>query len=410
MATVPRSRSARALANDQVIRDAGVEEILRSGVDRVSLRDVGQRAGFTHGATYARYEDVDELLVDLWITDLRVRLASLFDLCRDAAEHPGSMSVEALVEFARSATPADVAAIMLLFSARRFPALFEEVEPFIVEYFANDGDTDPYADPIMTRALGVFALITTLIGNDFHFDSHPNDFAVLEAVLFDMFASPANDDDVIVLDEPSLDTLPEPEDNLRAQLGHASLLVVSKSGYTHATISRIARRAGCSPGLVYRLFASKEDLVVAAFRASLRARWMRIDSFIHVLERGHLAQSLYNTTAPINAVRRDFVLEFSLAAANVPKLHDTLASQSDDLVAILPLLASRTSEEIDELAAAIRFISYLTTGTTFLSASCGVLHCANTSQLTEPFRRSILKRVGPQWADLCAILSELRDL
>ena len=58
------------IANDAAIRDAAIGEVLRVGVDHVSLRDVGHEAGLTHGATYARYEDVDELLVDLWNSEL----------------------------------------------------------------------------------------------------------------------------------------------------------------------------------------------------------------------------------------------------------------------------------------------------------------------------------------------------
>ena len=60
-----RRRSQRALTNDKAILAAAVDEIVRVGVDRVSLRDVGHVAGLTHGATYARYEDVSELLIEV---------------------------------------------------------------------------------------------------------------------------------------------------------------------------------------------------------------------------------------------------------------------------------------------------------------------------------------------------------
>jgi len=46
-----------ALVNDEKIRKAVMEDILDKGVDRLSLRGVGQHAGLTHGATYARFED-----------------------------------------------------------------------------------------------------------------------------------------------------------------------------------------------------------------------------------------------------------------------------------------------------------------------------------------------------------------
>src|SRR5580698_3548752 len=72
-----RTRSARAIANDAAILDAAIGEVLRVGVDHVSLRDVGHRAGLTHGATYARYEDVDELLVDIWNSVLCERVTNI---------------------------------------------------------------------------------------------------------------------------------------------------------------------------------------------------------------------------------------------------------------------------------------------------------------------------------------------
>src|SRR5271168_1094263 len=112
-----RTRSARAVANDAAIREAAVSEVLRVGVDHVSLRDVGHRAGLTHGATYARYEDVDELLVDLWNSELVHRATTTFDLCMAAAESPSIASVNALFDVIRNATPADVASVHLLLTA-----------------------------------------------------------------------------------------------------------------------------------------------------------------------------------------------------------------------------------------------------------------------------------------------------
>src|ERR1019366_9810828 len=105
MPRTQRTRSARAVANDEAIREAGVAEVLRVGVDHVSLRDVGHRAGLTHGATYARYEDVDELLVDLWNSVLCARAISMFELCMTAAEEPDLATVGAIFKFMRDTPP-----------------------------------------------------------------------------------------------------------------------------------------------------------------------------------------------------------------------------------------------------------------------------------------------------------------
>ena len=399
----PRARSARALANDQVIRDAAVLEVLRVGVDRVSLRDVGQRAGFTHGATYARYEDVDELLVDLWISSLCERMTALYELCLRAARDPST--TDEVAAFVRDASASDVAALQLLLTARRIPALYEEVEPFITTYLARGDADDAHADPVFIRATAVFAMLITMIGNIFFFGAPVDDVAVLENVLYDLFNTPASDDDVIDLHEPDVAGTPAPTSDLKSQLGYATFLVVGKSGYTHATISRIARRAKCSPGVIYRIFASKEDLVIASFRATLNARWMRIDNFSRLLDRGGLAQSLFDTTASINTVRRDFVLEFTLGATNVPKLHQTLVAQTEELVASIPYLDNISVERATTLSSIVRLIAYVTTGITLVSGACGVLHNENLSQFTEPLRRAMLKQSGPEWEQFCAFIS-----
>jgi CspA family cold shock protein len=90
MVPTKRALSAKALANDGLIRRVAVADVSRVGVDHTSPRDVGERAGFTHGATYARCEDVHALLVDLWNSVLRERVVAMSDLCNTAARSPGS--------------------------------------------------------------------------------------------------------------------------------------------------------------------------------------------------------------------------------------------------------------------------------------------------------------------------------
>ena len=120
-------------------------------------------------------------------------------------------------------------------------------------------------------------------------------------------------------------------DDLRTQLAYATFGVVGKSGYTRATISRIARRANCSPGAIYKLYPSKEDLVIAAFHDLMRARWMNASNFIDVLEEGSLTQLLYSAASELNAVRQSFTLETALAAAHSEKLRDAMLGQVGEL-------------------------------------------------------------------------------
>ena len=52
------------------------------------LFEARARAGLTRGATYARYEDGDELLVDLWNARLQELAVKLFTLCERVVNEP----------------------------------------------------------------------------------------------------------------------------------------------------------------------------------------------------------------------------------------------------------------------------------------------------------------------------------
>ena len=63
----------------------------------------------------------------------------------------------------------------------------------------------------------------------------------------------------------------------RRQILEAASHVFSKRGIQAATMGEVATEAGISPGLIYRYFPSKEDLIVCAMSESsqdLEKRWM----------------------------------------------------------------------------------------------------------------------------------------
>jgi len=407
MSRSQRTRSARAVANDQAIRDAAVSEVLRVGVDHVSLRDVGHQAGLTHGATYARYEDVDELLVDLWNSVLCARAIAMFELCLRAAEEPHTSSVGALFDFMRDASPADVAAIHLLLTARRIPTLHEEVEPFIHHHLERESNKFSNESPTFTRGKTVFAMMMIQIFADERFGPDREYHAVLERLLLETLETDYLSIPDIPVRVPDERIILAPGDDLKTQLSHATFGVVGKSGYTRATISRIARRANCSPGAIYKLYPSKEDLVIAAFNDLMRARWMRASNFIDVLEEGSITQLLYGSASSQNGVRSSFTLETALAAAHSQKLQLAIIGQIGELESVIPLLNNITDDEKNRLRYLIRSITFMTVGVTFLSTVTESMQYTNFNHFAEPFRRAILKDCVPTWSEMCHQILEL---
>lgn len=52
----------------------------------------------------------------------------------------------------------------------------------------------------------------------------------------------------------------------RKQLVDAAIAVIHEDGFAHATVARIARRAGISSGMVHHYFTDKDDLLFATMR------------------------------------------------------------------------------------------------------------------------------------------------
>jgi len=401
---VSRRRSTRALTNDALIRDATVQLILNTGIDAISFRDVGREAGLTHGALYARFEDVEELLVDLWSEALSQRVIAMFEAARYAAANPSEGSVDALLDFVRNAESVDVAAVQVLLMSRRFVVLFEEVEIFIHDYLESPGT---YSRAVQSRALALFSLVTAKIFSNSEFGLDSERLAFLRPVLLDALKTDPEEVLEIPLTEPNDRVIPLPRVDLRSQLAYYTFHAVGRSGYTRATISRISRRASCSPGAIYKLYPSKEDLVIAATRSIMRAPWITATSLAELLNEGTLAQLLYAGASEQNEVRKNFVLEMSMASAHNEKLRGAVAAQLQLIDGVGPLIKDISDEERRHLRYMVREIVLLVLGVSFLSTITTAVQKMDFNQFAEPFRRSLLNCCFPSWPDISRQLKEL---
>jgi AcrR family transcriptional regulator len=401
---VSRRRSSRALANDAAIRDAAITLILSSGIDAISFRDVGREAGLTHGALYARFEDVEELLVDLWTEVLSHRAIRMFEAARAAAADPSEASVGALLDFVRNAEPVDVAAVQVLLLSRRFVVLFEEVEVFIHDYLESPGDL---SRALHSRALALFSLVSAKIFTNSEFGLNSERIDFLQPVLIDALKTDPEDVLPVPLAEPEDRVIPEPTSDLRSQLAYYTFSAVGRSGYTRATISRISRRSNCSPGAIYKLYPSKEDLVIAATRSIMRAPWITLGSVAEIMNEGMMTQLLYAGASDQNTLRKNFVLEMSMASYHNAKLRGAVAAQLELIESVAPMIADISDEERKHFQYMLREVVLLVLGVSFLSTVTRAISQMDFNQFTEPFRRSLIECCFPSWEDISRQLKEM---
>ena len=390
MSTPPRTRNARAAANDVAIANAAVGEILRVGVDRVSLREVAMRAGLTHGATYARYEDVSELLIDLWRSKLSDSAVELLALCLRAVEERSSSAIGAFLDRIRQPRPEDVAMVEILLVSRRMDILYEEMEVFIRKHIYPEEGLTEESRAQFVRSLSLFGLAMVTVFEGHYFNDDLNHLAVTEKVL-----SAALNDRSAPLNprEMSSDEVVRPEeddDNLRARLVYATYVVVAKSGYHEATVSRIARRADCSPGAIYKLYRSKEDLVLDSFRTISGP--VRGEA---VVRRGRddLTELLGHDSTRHGGQRANFVMETSIAAAHNDTLRATVGAFLADPDGLVARLGEFDDAQKSRVAALIHAKSALTYGAHWMSAVM-TTEAPNFEEFSECFQVALLNEVA----------------
>jgi AcrR family transcriptional regulator len=299
-------------------------------VDSVSLRDVGRDAGLTHGATYARYEDVNELLVDLWQSRLRGRALEILDRCALAVKSPNEETFGGLIEYARRPEPRDVAMIEVLLVARRNPVVLEEVEQFVTTFLNLPEMSTLESRVEFTHTVALFALTMVSIFEEFYFGAESEYLDFLQETLLNAFQTDPRATLVSGSSNPPKRREYVPDNDLRSQLTYSTALAVGKSGYSGATISRIARRVGCSPGAIYKLYNRKEELVLDAFRRIVGAQWIQDSNYPNILRAETISGLLLDEASDENALRRNFTFETVLAAAHNELLRPTVSENLKD--------------------------------------------------------------------------------
>jgi len=364
---------------------------------------VGREAGLTHGALYARFEDVEELVVDLWSAVLCGRMIELLEAARRAARDPSDDSIEALLDFVRNAEAADVAAVVVLFAARRFIVLHEEVEGFIHDYLEN---SDSLTDAQQSRALTLFSLVTVKIFSNLAYGIDRERFAFFRVLLLDALKTMPEDVSRVPLANPEVRASPFIRDNFNSHLAYQTFSAIARSGYHKATISRISRRADCSPGAIYKLYPSKDDLVVGSMRNQMQGPGMTALRLSKILDEGALAQLLYAAANDHESIRKYFTLEMFMASAHNATIRDALSAQLAKLIKADSYVVDLPERERQNFKHMINEIIVLVLAISFLTTVTGVARDIDFNQFAEPIRRTLL-RLFPSWPEMSRQLQEM---
>ena len=244
-----RARSSAAIARDRAILVAGLQACDSVGLDDVSLTDVARRARLTSGATYARYENPRELLVDLWSQEVADEFPALVTSAINLTRDPAS------IRYLRSTfdPPTLHRRVMLamLLASARIDELGELI-PTQVRAQARSAGLGGNANAHGILSLAIGCAIYAPVEKPLTSGRRPTFARVAGAGPVDgPLPAPVRNR------EAPFNT----GDPLRDRLLSATLQVVSKSGTHGVSLRRISRISGYDPTAVYLRYRTLQDLL-----------------------------------------------------------------------------------------------------------------------------------------------------
>ncbi|KGA16835.1 hypothetical protein GM51_11695 [freshwater metagenome] len=270
----PKRRRRNAAANDELLDNVALELIAQHGVDGLSFSELSEKTGLTRAPIYARFDSPEDVAAELWSKILLSHLDDLFALNSQwyvsDQEVPSS---ELLQEFSSPSVKSS-ALVEILAVARRFPYLQDivarDLALKIESYIENANAPRGVAVTQLSVLFGslflapIFNSSMNVLTPDMS-ESWKQSLPIAREILTDDVAWGAEPIEASAIEIP----LPSMQfdDQLLDIFVPATMLVISRSGYEHASANRIAREAGRAFNAIYEIFPNKEALMTRVVSA-----------------------------------------------------------------------------------------------------------------------------------------------
>ena len=266
---VRRATSQRSTRNAAAVLKAITQESIANGLDGIVASSVAIRAGLTTGAIYSRFENSDEMLIALWenvvAPEFEPFLADTISAINSTTPITATTPIVELLE-----KPSRIVGLgaEFLAIAQRNDVVGEVVTPQISLWLSDAG---LHQRNNAVKKAGVALGASIAIGSalrSFITGTNTGMPIIAESIRSSISAATPTSSPRKRLDPVS--THSNTGVPLRDALINATAEVMSKTGFTNATISRIARKSQVTSGSIYNFYPDKETLMNDAVRELMR--------------------------------------------------------------------------------------------------------------------------------------------
>ena len=271
--------------------------VLAEGWDAVSVARVAKQAGLSVGAIYSRSENHQELANNLWSSRLQAALEDRLSAVLGAAHSGNADALQKAFANLESHEPKTIIGLELLLASLFQPDMAEVIGSDFSKFLAKHINTEANEELQRHNSAVNMLVLSFAFGRLLALraaELPPLSKLDAEVLVGYPSASPRD------LDAPPVEIrVRNISDSPKLSSAEISALLrrLEKSGYSGATVSRLARSAGLTPGELFGRFGSKESLIAEichdsilppgqvwldymersgdADRASVRARFMK---------------------------------------------------------------------------------------------------------------------------------------
>ena len=325
--TIPKRESTRLK-----LLGCAVAEILDHGPDRVGFTAIAKRAGLSTGALYARYENADELLIDVWLHECLPTLRHfLIDAIDASIGDDRNASQQALSRSINDIPPSLAVAVSLMVISHRNETVAEVVVPSFRRMLSELEERMAHAAMLISQYLGQLILIRGTRMNNL-------DWSRVVRVLSDISAETFEPMIPCEVHEFADGPFNFDLDDIDASLFEAVEAVIASVGVDKATISRIARRAGINPASIYMRYEDKAVMLERAIQVLYMNSTLRNAELLGRVAETHHTDSaaaalVRASAADSNRQQRLLRLEVTHAAAHHEYLGRVMRSFYEGVVA-----------------------------------------------------------------------------
>jgi AcrR family transcriptional regulator len=266
---VRRAASQRSTRNAAAVLKAITQECIANGLDGIVASSVAKRAALTTGAVYSRFENSDEMLIALWENVVAPEFQT-YVVNTIAAINSATSITEKTEIVSQLAKPSRVVSLgaEFLVVAQRNEVVGEVVIPQISTWLSDAG---LHQRNTAIKKAGVALGASIAVGSalrSFITGTNAGMPIIAESIRSSISAATPTSSPRKRLDPVS--THSNAGIPLRDALINATAEVMSKTGFTNATISRIARKSQVTSGSIYNFYPDKETLMNDAVRELMR--------------------------------------------------------------------------------------------------------------------------------------------